>query len=131
MKTSEITINEEILKGQYIADFLGLKQSRSGKHYSTNSGTKTAFGLYQCILRIVETPFDELPTEGGIGKAISIYTVALNKLSMKATHSDDGFRQMIYPNLPESYEISEDIKNKVKELVAKGKNANQIVEEIK
>ena len=49
-------------KGELIAFMLDLKPNTQGR-YETTWGNKTATGLYNCMVRIVRTPIQDLPTE--------------------------------------------------------------------
>ena len=57
-------IQEANDKGELIAYMLGLKKIKRGEQagrYDTTWGTKTPTGLYNCMVRIVETPLKDLP----------------------------------------------------------------------
>lgn len=54
----ELAEKEAHEKGQFIAFLLGLKCKH--KRYNTQWGSKSATGLYRCMVRIVETDSEDL-----------------------------------------------------------------------
>ena len=55
---AEEAVKEAHEKGQFIAFLLGLKPVNG--RYSTEWGTKTPTGLYNCMVRITETCSEDL-----------------------------------------------------------------------
>lgn len=51
---------------------------------------------------------------------------AINAITMKATRGGDGFRQWLYPGLPDNYHINEQVEKIVEQGILDGLASDQI-----